>query len=107
MTSCKLARRKEAILRANDFSSLQRKERTFNQSFLPRQRAHDPVGLQQRPFACATKTTASSSPLNRASSVAEFRPKRITFALRNRVRLGVIPSLAEGDSGGIPESGMI
>ena len=41
------------------------------------------VALRRRPFASATKSTASSSPCSRALSAAGCLPKRITFALPN------------------------
>jgi ERF superfamily len=44
------------------------------------------VALSERPFACATKSTASSSPLSRASSAAARPRKPITSALPNRAR---------------------
>ena len=44
------------------------------------------VALRRRPFVCATRSTANSSPRNPASSAAARPPKRTTFVLRNRVR---------------------
>jgi hypothetical protein len=44
------------------------------------------VALWQKPIACATRSTASSSPRSHASSAAGHHPKRITFALPNRAR---------------------
>ena len=42
--------------------------------------------MSQRPFAFATRSTASSSPRSRASSAAERPTKPITFALPSRAR---------------------
>jgi hypothetical protein len=44
------------------------------------------VAPQRKPFAYVTRSTANSSPRSLASSAAAHRPKRITFALLNRVR---------------------
>ena len=44
------------------------------------------VALRRRPFACATRSTANSSPRSPASSAAERRPMRITFASPSRAR---------------------
>ena len=44
------------------------------------------VALRRRPFVCATRSTANSSPRNPASSAAARPPKRITFASPNRAR---------------------
>ena len=52
----------------------------------PQALAYGPDALRRKPFACATRSTASSSPLSRASSAAGRRPKRITFASPNRGR---------------------
>jgi hypothetical protein len=52
----------------------------------PRALAHVADALRRKPFACATRSTASSSPLSPASSAAGHPPKRITFALLNRAR---------------------
>ena len=46
------------------------------------------VALRREPFACATRSTASSSPLSRALSAVGRHPKRITFASPNRSALG-------------------
>jgi hypothetical protein len=40
----------------------------------------------KRPYACATRNTASSSPLNPASSAVERLPRRITSVSPNRAR---------------------
>ena len=53
---------------------------------LRKRRSSDAAVLRRRPFVCATRSTANSSPLIHASSAAARRPKRITFVLRNRVR---------------------
>ena len=44
------------------------------------------VALRRRPFACATRSTANSSPRNHASSAVARPPKRITFASPNPER---------------------
>jgi hypothetical protein len=43
----------------------------------------DAAALQRRPFVCATRSIADSSPRNHASSAAARPPKRITFASPN------------------------
>ena len=48
--------------------------------------AHAAVALRRRPFACATRSTASSSPRSRALSAAGRRPRRTIFASPNRAR---------------------
>ncbi len=44
------------------------------------------VALSERPFACATKSTASSWPLSHVSSAAGRLARRITFAAPSRAR---------------------
>ena len=53
---------------------------------LPRPGPFAEVRFRRRPFACATNCTANSSPRSPALSVAERRPKRITFALPSPAR---------------------
>ena len=49
-------------------------------------RTYAAAASPQRPFVCATRSTASSSPHSHALSAAGRRPKRITFVLPNRAR---------------------
>ena len=44
------------------------------------------TALRPRPFACATRSTASSSPHSRASFAAGRRARRATFGSPNRAR---------------------
>ena len=51
---------------------------------LPQARGYGPDALRRKPFACATRSTASSSPLSPALSAAGRLARRITFALLSR-----------------------
>ena len=55
-------------------------------SSCPELEGHAGVALRRKPFACATRSTASSSPSSPASSAAGRPPKRTTFASPNRAR---------------------
>ena len=79
-------RQKNPLLRLREPSLPRWTTQPRLRSSCPRALAYAGVALRRRPFACATRSTASSSPRNPASSAAGRRPKRITFASPNRAR---------------------
>ena len=79
-------RRRQKILnlRLGSHLSLRLKMQSQSRRQLPRiTLASGVVALRRKPFACATRSTVSSSGLSPASSAAARRPKPITFGLLN------------------------
>ena len=66
--------------------SLRLKMQSQSRRQLPRRTpASGAVALRRKPFACATRSTVSSSGLSRASCAAARRPRPITFGLLSPV----------------------
>ena len=86
--NCVRHRQKILNLRLRSYSLLRLKMQSQSRRLLSRMITLAPgrVGLRRRPFACAIRSTASSSPRSHASYAAAGPPKHTTFALLNRVR---------------------
>ena len=63
-----------------------RRQRQLRSSCPGAANVHVAVASRRKPFACATRSTANSSPLSPASSAAGRPRRRITFASLNRAR---------------------
>ena len=80
------SRRARLPIRATSLRASKAEPSTVPRRPLRKRQSSGAVALRRRPFVCATRSTANSSPRNPASSAAARPPKRITFALPNPAR---------------------